>query len=142
MYHGHGAVFAAQAASDACFCIDGHDAVRCLCDGTHRADLHAVSIVTLAAHHGQVIQVFGFRVDGQPGPPGIVSAGHGQAACQLTDAAPGASVKKDMDESVDGGFSFQFNGSRIMINEKITHIMYYVKIFFLDFIPQAWYDRD
>jgi hypothetical protein len=123
VYHVHGAVFAAQAASDASFRVNRHDTVPDLCDGTHGAYLHAVSIFTLAAHHGQMIEVFGFREDGQPGPPGIVSAGHGLAACQLTDAAPRAFVKMDMDKGVDGGLSFRFNGSirDVMMDENNTY---------------------
>jgi hypothetical protein len=131
VYHVHGAVFAAQTASDARVRVDGHDTVPGLCDGTHGTHLHAVGIFTLAAHHGQVIQVLCFRVDGQPGPSGIVPAGHGQAACQLTDPAPGASVKMDMDKGVDGALSFRFDES-IGMKTKQENNTYYVlcKYFF------------
>ena len=106
MYHVHRTVLDTQGASDALFRIDLHHALCGPGDGTHRAHLHAVSIFTLAAHNRQMIQVFVFVADIQPGPPGIESAGGSKAACQLADAASSAFVKMGMDKRDDGCLLF------------------------------------
>jgi len=82
--------------------INLHHTLRVPRDGIHRAHLHAVGIFTLAAHHRQMIQVFAFVADIQPGPPGVESTGEGKAACQLADAASDAFVKMGMDKRGDG----------------------------------------
>lgn len=106
MYHVHGAVLDAQGTSNALFRINLHHPLCGPRDGPHRACLHAVGIFTLAAHHRQMIQVFPFVADIQPGTPGVESAGERKAACQLADAASGAFVKMGMDKRSDGCLLF------------------------------------
>lgn len=123
MYHVHGAVLDAQGASNALIRINLHHALRGPRDGIHRAHLHAVGIFTLAAHHRQMVQVFAFVADIQPGAPGVESAGERKAACQLADAASGAFVKMGMDKRGDSSLLFGNFGY------EISHIMYYVNVF-------------
>jgi hypothetical protein len=102
VYHVHGAVLDTQGAPDAFFSINLYNAVCIPCNGIDRAYLHAIGIFALAAHHGHMKKVLVFMADIQPGAPGIVSPGQIHAACQLTDAAPGAFVKMGMDKRIDG----------------------------------------
>jgi hypothetical protein len=106
VHHVHWAVLDTQGASNALICINLHHTLRVPRDGIHRAHLHAVGIFTLAAHHRQMIQVFAFVADIQPGPPGVEPAGEGYAACQLADAAANAFVKMGMDKKNDGRLLF------------------------------------
>lgn len=106
MHHVHRAVLDTQGASNALFRINLHHTLCGPGDGTHGAYLHAVSIFALAAHHRQMIQVFAFVADIQPGPPGVESAGESKAAGQLADAAASAFVKMGMDKRNDGCLLF------------------------------------
>lgn len=100
--HLNGAILGAEPAADAAFWINDHNARVGSVDGLGRADIQAIGIFTVVAHHWEMVKILVFMKDHQAGQSGIVSLEQGKGTGQPADAASGTFVKVSMDKGLYG----------------------------------------
>jgi hypothetical protein len=91
--HIYGAVLGTEPTANASVLINLNNALIRPLNGLDRADIHAIGIFALVADHRDMIQVFLFLLNPQPGQSRIVSLKQVKGTCQLAYAASGAFVK-------------------------------------------------